>query len=317
MKILIIGGLGYIGGRLAQYLHSHYPQYQIILTSTRSSRPDWAKDFLVRFLDISVKAQVQKLFVEIQCDIVIHCAGVPQQVCENDPNLAQQVNVDGTRHIVHYAKKVAVKKLVYFSTFQVYGLADQLQGMIKEDTPCHPQNVYGKSKRQAEEVILLEKDFPGQRIILRLSNAFGAPADINVAPTVWGLVYNAFCVAALKNGVIRPLNNPYRNFIPMGDVETAVDFLMHRNLPERSYVLNLGGVCNRCMGEVAHQVADVFERKRQQSIKVIEPDGKQATSFVYSIDVLQALGYSLSKDKASEEISKIITMAERYILEGN
>ena len=54
LKILITGGLGYLGGRIADSLKRNHPQSTIVLGTSRkiSETPDWAKPFPIAQLNI-------------------------------------------------------------------------------------------------------------------------------------------------------------------------------------------------------------------------------------------------------------------------
>jgi nucleoside-diphosphate-sugar epimerase len=71
-------------------------------------------------MDVTDKDIVREGFENCSPDIVYHCAAVTNvDACEADPSLANEVNVEGTRYIVHEAKRVGCQ-VIYISTDYVF-----------------------------------------------------------------------------------------------------------------------------------------------------------------------------------------------------
>ena len=113
MRILITGGFGFVGGRLA--VHLAQAGYQIVLGSRNASSPPvWLP-----------QAEVVQIVWEddrtlVRCcdgvDGVIQAAGMNAQDCENDPLQALVVNGEQTSNLVKASVKQNVKQFIYFST---------------------------------------------------------------------------------------------------------------------------------------------------------------------------------------------------------
>jgi len=143
MKILITGASGLLGNKIAQIalpkhiVYSGYNQHPAIHGT------------LIE-LDITNQAQVESAFKKIKPDAVIHSAALTNvDLCEQNPELAEQVNVEGTLNIVENSMKTG-SFLLYVSTDYVF---DGEKGDYQEtDTPS-PINVYGKTKLQGEKTV--------------------------------------------------------------------------------------------------------------------------------------------------------------------
>lgn len=100
------------------------------------------------------------------CDIVIHLAAIVGfPACRKYPELAQTVNVDGTRVVADAAGR---QRLILFgSTGSNYGALEQ--EICTEETPLNPLSLYGKTKTAAE-IYLLEHC---NTIAYRFATAFG------------------------------------------------------------------------------------------------------------------------------------------------
>jgi nucleoside-diphosphate-sugar epimerase len=101
-------------------------------------------------------------------------AGLPQAKCQSDPDMARAINVDGSRKLAEAAAGSGVRRLIFTSTFQVYG---SLKGKITEDNPLDPQNEYARTKVEAEQQLQeVARSSAMELVVLRLANGYGCPA---------------------------------------------------------------------------------------------------------------------------------------------
>ncbi len=116
-------------------------------------------------VDIGILSEVTKVIRTIDPDIVLHCAAQADvDFCERNKEIAQKVNVEGTRNILE-ALKGLHSKYIYISTDLVYGGE---KGNNAETDEVSPLNHYGKTKREAEKLSLAREN----ALILR-TNFFG------------------------------------------------------------------------------------------------------------------------------------------------
>ena len=161
-KFLIIGAQGLIGEHAIAEIDSRYPWQ-----GTYFRRPTEGKNFI--YCDITDKNNLKEVFKEVQPTHVIHGANLAGGVlfCEKNPDIARKVHLQGTMNVGELCQARGVK-FIYPSTECVFdGADDQL---YKEDSPCHPLNIYGKCKRESEMWIQGHlKEF----IIVRTMSVFG------------------------------------------------------------------------------------------------------------------------------------------------
>lgn len=85
-----------------------------------------------------------------QFDVILHLAAIVHQANKSDPKIYFRVNKSLTLILAMRAKKAGVKHFIFMSTVKVYGACKLGSGPWKEDSPCDPDDAYGKSKYEAE-----------------------------------------------------------------------------------------------------------------------------------------------------------------------
>ena len=106
-----------------------------------------------------------RIFLD-KADIVIHCAAE----LKNEQEM-WKTNVLGTKIIVELVQENnGIKYFCYLSSAGVMGKANKIE--LDEYTPCNPENIYEKTKYEAERVVS-EKLLSCKKIILRPTNVVG------------------------------------------------------------------------------------------------------------------------------------------------
>ncbi len=300
MRILVTGGFGYVGGRVAQLLQQN--GHQIVLGSRKLiSPPHWlqqAEVEQIKWDDVGELERICKGF-----DAVIQAAGMNAQDCANDPIAALAFNGVATARLVEAASRAGVQKFIYLSTAHVY--SSLLEGTITEDS-C-PRNLHPySSSHLAGECVVLNAGQRGQLkgIVLRLSNAFGPPfhKDVNC----WTLLVNDLCrQAAEKRSItLRTTGEQRRDFVTLQDVSRATSHLLNLNYEHLGYgVFNVGGAWTPRVIEIAE-----FIQARCSEVLGFVPSlirkkpekNEVAMELNYSISRLLATGFELTGNAATE-----------------
>ena len=302
-NVLITGGLGYVGGRIAAHLAKAAPEFSLRLMTHRPQvqAPSWSQGLELVQADLRDRQPLERAVSGV--DTVIHLAGINEIVSQNDPDLALEVNGRGTYQLLQACRASGVRRFVYFSTFHVYGPAAPQP--ITEATATRPIHPYAFTHRLAEDYVNWFSHGHGiQTLILRLSNGYGYPADQWVQR--WTLVFNDLCAQAVRTGEIRLRSSgaQQRDFIPLADAARAVHHFL--TLPSEKWgdgLFNLGGDCSMSIRQVAQRVAEEYLNRYGKEIPVVigETDDSQSTEPVlYSIDKLRMTGFSLAGNIAEE-----------------
>jgi len=101
--------------------------------------------------DITDLAALEKALADTGTTNLIHLAALQVPFCRADPPLGARVNVVGTVNAFEAAKRARLPRLVYASSFAVYGLSeDYPEGVVTDDAPLRPNNHYGVYKQANE-----------------------------------------------------------------------------------------------------------------------------------------------------------------------
>lgn len=310
MRVLITGGYGLIGGRLGQYLSD--VGHDVVLSSRHeNSPPTWLPNAKVVRINWDDDDFLEKICKNV--DIVVHCAGMNAQDCASDPFAALTFNGLATAKLLSVALRVGVARFIYLSTAHVYD--NPLVGSISEEICPRNLHPYATSHLAGEYAVLgasERKEING--IVLRLSNAFGAPTHENV--NCWMLLVNDLCKQALATGklVLRTNGLQQRNFITLQDVSRCI---AHMTTLEKSACLdglfNVGGGSSYSVYSMAKLVASRCHTVLGFTplIERVEPSAQDdEKNLSYSIAKLQTTGFEVY-DRIENEIDATLLFCAR------
>ena len=185
MKILISGGLGFIGHEIVRCLKDHnvmvidsMTNYDFIpldqmMKLFQMRQSDLRNQVPTRRIDIRDRSTTQKCFDDFQPDLVIHLASYPRpKVVQQNPSIASEVMSTGLINLLE-ASRGNVSKFVYISSSMVYGDFDD---MVTEKHKCNPRGQYAIMKYMGEKLVEdYKKHF--DYTIIRPSAVYG-PRDV-------------------------------------------------------------------------------------------------------------------------------------------
>lgn len=162
MKILITGGLGFIGSNFIRYWLNKHPQDQIInldkvtYAANFKSTLDIEKNLNYDFVrgDICDSELVDKIMAQ-GIDTIVHFAAeshVDRSI--DDPSLFVKTNVLGTYVLLNAAVKYGIKRFHHISTDEVFGSIEfSSKKQFNEDTPYDPSSPYSASKASSDHLV--------------------------------------------------------------------------------------------------------------------------------------------------------------------
>ncbi len=243
MRVLIVGGAGYVGSPLVYRLwrEGHdVTVLDLLLFGGESLLPLVGQE---RFRLIAGDLRSEALLDEVvpgHDAIVMLGAIVGEPASNRDPELTASTNLHGTMKVLDAAKRHGVSRFVFSSTCSNYGIADS-DGPIDETAPLMPISPYSETKVAAEEHIVEATSDSFFPTVLRLSTAFGLSPRMR-----FDLLVSDFTAAAMNDGKIVIYGEQFwRPFVHVQDIAKAVDLVIHAD-SERvaGEVFNLGANTN-------------------------------------------------------------------------
>jgi nucleoside-diphosphate-sugar epimerase len=218
MRVLVTGGLGYLGSILCEHLlDAGYHVFaadklmygqgqQGLFHLCANPRFQFAKG------DVRDEGFLRPLLRDR--DAIIHLAAiVGAAACDRDPLLATSVNL----HAVELLMKLRSPRqlVIYPNTNSGYGITSGAEPCT-EDSPLQPISLYGRTKVEAERLVL---DRPNT-LTLRLATVFGMSPRMRL-----DLLVNHFVYAAYKDRYLVIFEKDFkRNFVHVRDV---ADCMLH------------------------------------------------------------------------------------------
>lgn len=217
-RVLVTGGLGYLGSIVCEHLLDAGFEVvaldNIMYGAGQQGLFHLCANPAFDFIKGDVRDEAVMRSALKNADAVVHLAAiVGASACDRDPALATSVNLDAVRLLNRLRSPNQL--VVYPNTNSGYG-ATTGQSYCTEETPLEPISLYGRTKVEAERVLL---DSPNA-VALRLATVFGFSPRMRL-----DLLVNHFVHAAVKDGYLVLFEKDFkRNFVHVRDV---ADCMLH------------------------------------------------------------------------------------------
>jgi len=255
-SVLVTGGAGFIGSSLVRQLENLSCQVTVLdnLVAGKEANLFGTKAELIKG-DIRNTDLLRYLLRKNSVEYVFHLAAEPYiPKGYQDPHVMFEVNTLGTMTILLESKKAGVKRILHYSTSEVYGTAKFLP--MNENHPLLPHSIYAVSKLAADRsayILWKEKKVPV--VILRQFNCFGArESQPYIIPEIISQFTHKGTTLTLGN------INARRDFTFVDDATLGAIKLMEVPNIEGT-VVNLGRGENWLVKEVVENIAEVMRIK--------------------------------------------------------
>lgn len=256
MKILIVGGAGYVGSRLVPVLKKAGHEPVVLDLLWFGNNLD--KDIKVIQKDVfDVDVSLLKDF-----DQVIFLAGLSNDpMAEFSPKLNYIANAAAPAYLAYTAKNAGIKRFIYGCSGSVYGYTDNK--LSTEESPATSRYPYGISKLQGEHGVMQIEESPVFSVIsVRKGTISGYSPRMR-----FDLIINTMYMKAMSENKIT-VNNPsiWRPILAISDAVGA--YLKAVEAPQ-----DISGVFNICsgnftVGEVAERVQKFCNDKYNKNIEI-------------------------------------------------
>ncbi len=279
-KIVITGGLGYIGTELCKIYSGYSWSYKITVIDNRfiSERVNQLRNWNMNFVhgDILNKDLIKDICFD--ADIIHHLAGitdVPRVEKDSNPDHEKKIRIvaeEGTQNILDAIGDKC--KIIMPSSHVVYESLDEVKKNIKEDEETCPRLSYGKSKDFNEKQL---KNSGKNFVILRLGSVYGYSTDT----TRLDIMTNLFSKIASQNGSLKLFagGRQIKSLVPLIDVARCFKFMEEKeNISQELFNLTKDTVTVKDVAEIC--------KKYNPKVQLRETN-----------DEVPNLGFSLSNEK--------------------
>jgi dTDP-glucose 4,6-dehydratase len=289
MRILVTGGLGFIGSNFVEYMLKNNQNLEIInvdkcdYMAREKNVPQQTRYHYIRG-DVSEHYFMDYIFKEYQPDFVVHFAA--QSCVTKSFELAFQYTTDnvlGTHVMLEACRKYGrIKKFIHISTDEVYGEVGPL-ATSDENSPLNPSNPYSASKAAAELYVRGYMNcYKLPCIITRGNNVFGPKQyPEKVVPLFIKQILDGKSVTIHGDGSTR------RNFIHVDDVCRALELILVKG--EVGSIYNIGSKFEYSVNEIFEKLKDIAGGAK--SINITDPRPHNDSRYCIDSSALRALGW--------------------------
>lgn len=281
-KVLVIGGAGYIGTFVIEYLLNSGRQVRVLDCLVYGSDAlvpfDGHPNFELMQGDCRNIQDVVKAFRGVSQ--VIHLAAiVGDPACEQDRQTALEINYAATRMIALIARANSVERLIFASSCSVYGSSDV---EVDESSKVNPISLYAQTKVDSERALIESTSDSFHPVILRFATVFG----LSRRPR-FDLVVNLLSARAHGEGLITIFNgHQWRPFIHVKDLARSI--VVALDAPRQvvsGQIFNVGDArLNYTLNNVAERIKQYFP-----STKVEEVENSDLRNYRVSFQKVQSL----------------------------
>jgi nucleoside-diphosphate-sugar epimerase len=242
MKILVVGGAGYVGGAVTDLLTPRHTQHEFLVYDSLLYEDQFRKP--VPFVRGDIRDHARLLPLLAWADAVVWLAAiVGDGACALDPALAVEVNQESVKWLAENFQG----RIIFLSTCSVYGAASE---ELTEDSPTNPLSVYASTKLAAESYLT---DSRSNALIFRLGTLFGL--SDHFSRVRFDLVLNTLTLRAHQTGKITVFGG--EQWRPLLHVRDAAQAIVDALPTHATGIYNLRSE-NMTISSLANRVAAEF-----------------------------------------------------------
>lgn len=289
MKILVVGGAGYVGGAVTDILSKH-TEHSFTVYDNMLYEDSYRKQVDFIFGDVRDQNKLLQTLLKDYDAVIWLAAIVGDGACANNPELAISVNENAVAWLAGHFQG----KIIFTSTCSVYGANDSL---LNEESKTNPLSVYASTKYNAE-LYLDNKD----AIIFRLGTLYGI-GDL-FSRIRMDLVVNTLTYKACTANEIHVFDK--EQYRPLLHVRDAARTIVKALDSEQQGIFNLAE-CNMKIADLVKMIKSCFPTLKVEETEVQHKDVRN-----YKVDTSKAkhlLDFKTEENvlKGIFEIREIIT----------
>jgi len=241
MKIMITGGMGFIGSHLCEQLLIEKHDLVVLTKSflKKHNIANISKKIKIEKIDVTDFKRLGQSIQKNKPNVIIHLAGqTSHSQSFKQPLNDIDSNAKSTLFILEEIRKSKLKcRFILGSTFIVIGRPQKIP--IDEKTPCWPTTVYGANRLASEHYCKIYHEVYGlDTVTFRITNSFGPREQvISTKNAVNFLIYEAFkgnIITIFKKGKF------FRDLIYISDVISGIKTIMKKGKSGELYWISSG-----------------------------------------------------------------------------
>jgi UDP-glucose 4-epimerase len=252
-SVLVTGGAGFLGSHLVERLVAAGERTSLVDTLSRGHRSWIHEDAQLHELDIRDGPALERAVTRIAPEVVVHLAAmhfIP--AVDGAPELAWDVNVNGTQTLLDALAQHPPELLLFASTAAVY---PDRRGPIDETCEPGPPDLYGRTKLAGEQLVAAFAARTGTRCVAaRIFNVIGRrETNPHVVPEIIGQLRLGSTSVRLGN------LEPRRDYTDVADVAAALHRLTELP-PGAATTLNVGSGRSVSVAELVQACGQLLGR---------------------------------------------------------
>ena len=241
MKIMITGGMGFIGSHLCEQLLIEKHDLVVLTKSflKKHNIANISKKIKIEKIDVTDFKRLGQSIHKNKPNVIIHLAGQTSHSQSFEQPLNDiDSNAKSTLFILEEIRKSKLKcRFILGSTFIVIGRPQKLP--VDEKTPCWPTTIYGINRLASEHYCKIYHAVYGlDTVIFRTTNSFGPREQvISTKNAVNFLIYEAFkgnTITIFKKGKF------FRDLIYISDLISGIKTIMKKGKSGELYWISSG-----------------------------------------------------------------------------
>ena len=308
MKVFITGGAGYIGTTLIPILLNEGHQitvYDLLIHNNGDKLLPYISHKNFKFIkgDIRDEELLSKAIKNF--DVVIHLAAlVGFPICREKGEIeSYDINTKGTEIVIRTMTKD--QYLLFGSTGSNYG---EVVGVCTEETPLNPLSIYGRTKTEAETLVMGRPNSTA----FRFATAFGLSPRLRLDLLVNDLTHKAFT----EGYAVIYESHFLRTFIHVKDIGNAFNFAIKNMEKMKNNIYNVG---SDKMNHSKKNVCKIINQRLPDAYFNYADIGEDVDkrNYVVSYKKIQDLGFTttITLEEGIEELikaSELVKITSQY-----
>lgn len=261
-RILVTGGAGFIGSAFARQAKANGFDVTVFdnLANSHESKFESLRKLGIHCVLGDILDSIALSHAMKDCIYVVHFAAqVSVHGSIKNPKQTMRVNVEGTRAVVHEAKKGLIRKFVLASSAAVYG--DNPSSPLKENDVGRNLSPYAESKLMNEDQISDLNSQGCQTFALRFFNVYGNGQSVKSG---YSAVIPSFIdqMTQRQNPIVFGDGKQTRDFVHVHDVCNAILCCLEQELgPDMHFILNVATQQSTTLIDLIDEISQILSNR--------------------------------------------------------